>query len=912
MGEVILLPLGSVTEDGAATNPAMAEDSLEWLSFHRVWGQLDDLTLAAIAQSLQSMKVAAGTEIYREGQGAIGLYWLKWGSVEIYRASAVGKTHILYRQAGDVFGYVPLVSSLMTDGGEDPASIAVTYQTSAIAVSASEIWFLGRSSLLQLSQAFPAILNLISQLLVKDLAEFTQRISQEQVRIQGLQDWICSTPQNITPIAASKAAQKLIQQIELAAQDVKPIVFQAANGTGKTFLAGYLHQQSGLRDRPFVEIDCTQLPRDTTGFVSSDVIFGRDGEAAGVIELLERGTVLLDQVQMLSPADHDRLIHYLKTGHFLRNPLLNTTRAQANLTDSTVNAQGNPKIDDFKVGPVASWARLILASPYPIALPEISAHRLKLYTLAQRKSDIPAFADSLIAQFCQAQGRSVLQLSQADLRRLLSYDYPGNLPELAGILKRAVIMTPVDQTVIPEQVLWSLQSKKNAFRIDLLEQLPWLRRLLLSSWWPKGFWMVVMLMFIPVTVMGYIGPQTRDASMTLNLFWAWWWPLYLFLFLFVGRLWCAICPFMITGEWFRQISLWLWPRPLLPWPTKWLNRWGAWLLFGGFLLIYLWEKFWDLPHTPYLSSWLLVVISAGAVIGSVIYERRVWCRYLCPIGGMNGLFAKLSLLELRSTQQICGTQCSTFGCYKGSDATPVSFKDALPNEGQATGGCPLYSHPAQLQDNRDCVLCMTCLKACPNRSVQLNLRFPATDLLEDHRGFGAEVALLLLLLGGVFMHHSDRILALVGAANWSIDANHLWTGLPWVLGILSLPMLLTYIVHQFARLFDRQMPDYLTVIYAYLPITLAANLAHYTPAAMTEAGQILPVMARTFGFSGLGWPTLTWSIDVAQFLQGLTLLSGLGFSVYPLLRITQRSWIHNLPHLLCMMSLTLIFFKLIL
>jgi hypothetical protein len=87
-------------------------------------------------------------------------------------------------------------------------------------------------------------------------------------------------------------------------------------------------------------------------------------------------------------------------------------------------------------------------------------------------------------------------------------------------------------------------------------------------------------------------------------------------------------------------------------------------------------------------------------------------------------------------------------------------------------------------------------------------------------------------------------------------------------------------------------------------------LAHYTPAAITEAGQILPVMARTFGYSGMGWPTLTWSLAVAQFLQGVTLLSGLAFSVYPLLRITQRSWLRNLPHLLCMAGLTFGFFKL--
>lgn len=39
---------------------------------------------------------------------------------------------------------------------------------------------------------------------------------------------------------------------------------------------------------------------------------------------------------------------------------------------------------------------------------------------------------------------------------------------------------------------------------------------------------------------------------------------------------------------------------------------------------------------------------------------------------------------------------------------------------------------------------------------------------------------------------------------------------------------------------------------------------------MTEAGKILPVLARTLGFSGVGLPILTWSADVAAFMQGVT------------------------------------------
>lgn len=95
---------------GQTSNPRLYYN---WLSFHRVWEQLSQEVTGAIAQSLQPLKVEPNAEIYRQGLKPVGLYLLKWGSVEIYRLSLVGKTHITYRNAGEVFGYVPLLPVLL-------------------------------------------------------------------------------------------------------------------------------------------------------------------------------------------------------------------------------------------------------------------------------------------------------------------------------------------------------------------------------------------------------------------------------------------------------------------------------------------------------------------------------------------------------------------------------------------------------------------------------------------------------------------------------------------------------------------------------------------------------------------------------------------------------------------------------
>lgn len=530
--------------------PEEIQDWISWLSFHRIWGKLGAKPIAQIAASLSLLSVEANRDIFTQNATPEGLYLLKWGSVEIYRNSPVGKTHIAYRNAGELFGHISLG---MVE--ENP-----TYRTGAMAIAKSEIWFLPRERFEQLKTEYPEINSAINTLLVQDLAKFQDRIAKEQARIQGLQPYIRPVSSSETLISHSKSSQKLAQKVAQAAQDLKPILLQALPGSGKTFISGMIHAQSGLKNRPFAEIDCAQLPRNAVGDINTDILFGRIDGLTGAIALLERGTLALDNWQMLSESDRDRLIHYLKTGNLIPNAPIET----------------QPQISPQPPQPL--WVRLILISPNKLPISGINAHSLKLFTIAQRKADIPIFAQYFLEKFCREQRRPTLQLDQADLRRLLSYDYPGNIAELENILKRAVVMTPAEQSVIPEQVLWSVESPKNAFRVDLLNQIPRLRQFPLSHWWPERFWWPMMAIFIPVTIMGFIGPQTRETNMILNLFWAWWWPFYLFLFVLIGRLWCAVCPFMIMGEWMRKLSLWIWPRQLLPWPTKWLNKWGAWAL----------------------------------------------------------------------------------------------------------------------------------------------------------------------------------------------------------------------------------------------------------------------------------------------------------------------------------------------
>jgi NAD-dependent dihydropyrimidine dehydrogenase PreA subunit len=351
---------------------------------------------------------------------------------------------------------------------------------------------------------------------------------------------------------------------------------------------------------------------------------------------------------------------------------------------------------------------------------------------------------------------------------------------------------------------------------------------------------------------------------------------------------------MIYGELAQKLSLKWFPRKLLPWARQPADRWGAWFLFGMFFLILLWEELWNLENVAYLSTCLLLLITAGAVIFSVLFERRFWCRYLCPIGGMNGMFGKLAMVELRAQQGICGATCTTYQCYKGGAAL---------GEGQETGGCPVYSHPAQLEDNRNCVLCMTCLKACPHRSVELNLRPPGIELWTTHQPMAAEVALLFLLLGAVFLHRLPEISA--GRLNLENFALH--AGVSAL--ILVLPGAIALLIY---ALFQRRRKlRFIELAYGYLPLVLGGSLAHYLRLGLTEAGRIVPVTLATFGYSGIHAPTIAAHPAVIAFLQGTTLLITALLSVGLTQKIARQSFLSLLPQHLLTLGFTIYLWRLI-
>ncbi len=238
---------------------------------------------------------------------------------------------------------------------------------------------------------------------------------------------------------------------------------------------------------------------------------------------------------------------------------------------------------------------------------------------------------------------------------------------------------------------------------------------LLKSRYPQLIVFIIMLAgYLFAILAGLIGTPVGSHNFSIVFVWiAWWAILILIAVPFFGRGWCAVCPIPLPGEWLQRGAV-LNPPNKKP---KWLNlRWpkflrNIWLQNLSFLLLALFSSV--LLTTPSVTGIVLAMMLFSAIGLSMVFERRSFCRYLCPVGGFIGLYSQTAPIELRiKNKQICVT-CDGKPCYNGSSSGY---------------GCPWDVFPGGLTKNTYCGLCMECIRTCPHDNIAINLRPFSTDL----------------------------------------------------------------------------------------------------------------------------------------------------------------------------------------
>jgi polyferredoxin len=250
--------------------------------------------------------------------------------------------------------------------------------------------------------------------------------------------------------------------------------------------------------------------------------------------------------------------------------------------------------------------------------------------------------------------------------------------------------------------------------------------------------LVALLFFTLAIVAGMFGTPVGNRNFGIVFVWIVWWGLLILLLVpFVGRLWCAVCPIPAPGEWLQRRAIvnrvpgrlrtlrWRWPRRL---KNMWLQNFGflGVAIFSAFLLT-----------RPNVSAWVLLSFMVGGVILSTLFDNRVFCRYVCPVGGFIGLYSLIAPLELRvEDPQVCATH-TTKDCIIGNERGY---------------GCPWMVYPGTLTRNAYCGMCVECLKTCPKNNIVINLRPFGDDLLEGNERRLDEAYKAFIMLGCALLY----------------------------------------------------------------------------------------------------------------------------------------------------------------
>lgn len=233
-----------------------------------------------------------------------------------------------------------------------------------------------------------------------------------------------------TIVGTSAVTQTLIRSlVQSAATDVS-VLLHGETGSGKELAAEYIHRHSPRASGPFVVVDCTVLSEDLVeselfGHVKG-AFTGAVGHKTGLLELADKGTLFLDEIGDLPLSQQPKLLRALESGQF--RPVGSTQTRHADVRVVSATHQDLRQLVQNGTFRQDLFYRLAV---FPIEIPPLRA----------RREDIPRILERILLDIAATSGTGY-RVSKEAMRKLLLYDYPGNVRELRNIIHLAAAMSP--------------------------------------------------------------------------------------------------------------------------------------------------------------------------------------------------------------------------------------------------------------------------------------------------------------------------------------------------------------------------------------------------------------------------------------------------------------------------------------
>jgi DNA-binding NtrC family response regulator len=233
-----------------------------------------------------------------------------------------------------------------------------------------------------------------------------------------------------------------LHQVVLFATSNAPVLITGETGTGKELFAHAIHSMSKRQSAPFIPLDCGALPEQ----LAENELFGHSRGAftdahtdqKGLAAMAEGGTLFLDEVDALSLPNQTKLLRLLQEGTYRALGADRFTRANVR-----VIAASNKCIEDcVQQGQFREDLYF-----------RLNVLRLQLPPLRERRGDVALLAQHFLDNECGNRGAAKKSFSPAALRKLESYDWPGNARELLNVVQRATVCCPGRQIMAKDILL---------------------------------------------------------------------------------------------------------------------------------------------------------------------------------------------------------------------------------------------------------------------------------------------------------------------------------------------------------------------------------------------------------------------------------------------------------------------------
>ena len=218
--------------------------------------------------------------------------------------------------------------------------------------------------------------------------------------------------------------------LESVAETRATVLLLGETGTGKSLLARTLHQSSGRRSGPFVEVNCGALP---AGLLESELFGHAKGaftgaaqDRAGRFESADGGTIFLDEIDSAPLELQVKLLRAVQDRAFER-----VGESRTRTSDVRIVAATNADLE----------ARVAAGEFREDLLWRLRVVEVELPPLRERPGDLAPLAKAFVERFAQEYGKPVRGLSPAALRVLAAARLPGNVRQLEHALERAVILS---------------------------------------------------------------------------------------------------------------------------------------------------------------------------------------------------------------------------------------------------------------------------------------------------------------------------------------------------------------------------------------------------------------------------------------------------------------------------------------